>query len=98
MTSLEDILAPYFVANIAIQLVLSLTLGIVILTGKTVFPRWFVLLTPIVTMWFVYPAALLPQPVNIIMAGGWYNIIGIIFFISAAILLKKPVHMNLCPD
>lgn len=89
ITSLEGILIPYFITNISLQTLLSLALGIAILTGNTLFPRWFVLFTPIVTLWFVYLADLLPQPANVIVYGGWFNIINIILFIAAAVILKK---------
>lgn len=89
MTSLEGILTPYFTTNMVFQLILSLALGIVVLRGKTAFPRWFVLFTPIVTLWFVYLAPFLPQPADVVVFGGWFNIIGVILFSAAGVILKK---------
>ncbi len=61
-------------------------LGYLILTKKTFYPRWFVLFSPIVLFWFSGLVRKLPQPLMIIIAGGWSNMIFIIFFTISTIL------------
>lgn len=62
-----------------------------ILTNKTYYPKWMALLSPIVLIWFNDLMRLLPQPFKIVMSGGWYNIIFIIFFSVSMVILSKKI-------
>ncbi|MEL7060664.1 MAG: DUF6796 family protein [Acidobacteriota bacterium] len=48
--------------------------GILVAAGRTALPRWSVLLTPFLFFWFSDLGALLPQPLNVIVIGGWFNL------------------------
>ncbi|MCG8573657.1 MAG: hypothetical protein MI810_02140 [Flavobacteriales bacterium] len=66
-----------------------ITLAYLILTNKTYYSKWMVLFSPIVLFWFSGLMELLPQPFMMIFAGGWSNIVFIIFFsVSSYHLLK----------
>lgn len=72
------------------SLVAYLMLAYLIISQKTNYPRWFVLFSPIVLFWLAEPVRSLPQPFMIVVAGGWSNLIFVLFFsISTLILLKK---------
>ncbi|MDR1445413.1 MAG: hypothetical protein LBI90_00815 [Treponema sp.] len=71
-----------------------LSLGYIILTiliilGKTVYPRWFFLITPISLVWLIFAIQLLPQPLYIVFAGGWNSLIFFPFFLSSTWFLLK---------
>ena len=73
---------PAIIAHIA--------LVFLILKNKTYYPKWMVLFSPVVLLWFSGILQLLPQPFMIIIAGGWNNIIFILLFsMSTITLLKK---------
>ncbi len=64
-------------------------LGYLIIAKKTLYPRWLVLFSPIVLFWFSGIVKNLPQPLMILIAGGWSNMIFIIFFTLSTILSYK---------
>lgn len=68
---------------IAVGLVI---LGVLVVMGKTCYPPWFVVLTPAVTYFLSFLWGRLPQPFRIVLMGGWYNLIFVIFF-GAALLM-----------
>lgn len=75
---------------ILFSLVGQLILTYLILTKKTYYPRWIILLSPIVLLWFSVLIELLPHPYGIIASSSWGNMVFIIFFsISTITLLKK---------
>jgi hypothetical protein len=89
LTEFENILIPYVLVNMSLHVIVSLYFAILILTKRTLFPRWFVVLTPIVLLWVIYPLKQLPSPFSNALAGGWYNLMNTIFFIGAILVLKK---------
>jgi hypothetical protein len=64
-------------------------LSILIITGKTAYPRWFFLITPLVVVWLNYFIEYLPQPFYIIFSGGWTSLIYLPYFIVSTILLLR---------
>ncbi len=67
-------------------------LGYLIIAKKTFYPRWVVLFSPIVLFWFSRVVRKLPQPLMILIAGGWSNMIFIIFFSISTILSYKNAY------
>lgn len=72
------------------SLIAYIILAYLILAKKTYYPKWVVLVSPIILFWFSEVVQLLPQPYLIVIAGGWSNIIFILFFsVSTFVLLKN---------
>lgn len=67
---------------------------VLVLTKKTVLPRWSVLLNPTLLLWFGSLMYKLPQPYKVVIAGGWDNIILMIFFLSFILFIKKAKGTN----
>lgn len=67
-------LVVFLYSYLGLGLIAWLWLGVLILLGRTALPRWSVILTPYIWFWFSDFMGALPQPFNIIVAGGWYNI------------------------
>ena len=55
-------------------------LGVAIALGQTVFPTWFVVLTPLVTSFLGLVWMRVPQPTRCILFGGWSNLVFTIMF------------------
>lgn len=84
----EYAITTYFV-TIILNLLGYVLLTYLVLTNKTYYPKWIILCSPLVLIWFSDLVQLLPQPFKIFIAGGWSNITAIIFFIvSTRVLLK----------
>lgn len=66
--------------SLAISAVLFAAL---IVFGKTVYPKWFVVLSPAVTIFLSFLWLKLPQPLQTVLLGGWYNLIYVIYFASS---------------
>ena len=62
-----------------------LLLVILIVTGKTVLPRWMFLLSPGVLFLLKPVVGRLPKGVRIIVSGGWTNLISVIYYAAALI-------------
>ncbi len=90
-------MAPYvelmLYGMIAVVAMVMLVLTVMILTKRTYYPRWFVLLTPAVLIWL--PRNMLPQPFRIVISGGYFNIMFIIFFAASTILLLSAERKGL---
>lgn len=85
-------ITTYFVM-LLLNLVGFILLVYLILFKKTPYPKWIVLCTPLVLVWFSNVVQLLPQPFKMIIAGGWSNITAILFFaMSTWVLLKQLRH------
>lgn len=85
----EYTITTYFV-TIILNLLGYVLLAYLVLTKKTYYPKWIVLCSPLVLIWFSDLVQLLPQPFKIFIAGGWSNITAIIFFaVSTWTLLKR---------
>lgn len=70
----EGYLALYLYLYLGLGAIAWLWYGVLVGAGRTRLPRWAVLLTPWVWFWLSGLVAELPQPLNIIVAGGWYNL------------------------
>ena len=57
-------------------------------TGKTVLPRWMVLLSPGALFLLKPVVGRLPKGVRIIVSGGWTNLISVIYYAAVLILLS----------
>lgn len=93
-TQALELAEEYSILNFAMMFIPSmiayLTLTFLILTDKTYYPKWIVLFSPIVLFWLSPLMQMLPQPYMMIIAGGWSNIICMIFFsVSTVVLLKR---------
>ena len=65
----------------------NLGLSIMILFGLTIFPRWQVLLTPLVLVTLTPLIGKLPRGLHMIIGGGWFNLIYFILFTTCLYLL-----------
>lgn len=84
----QDYMVYHFYIMFFPSLIAYCLLAYLIVTNKTFYPRWFVLSSPIVLFWFSAVVNLLPQPLLIIVAGGWSNIIFICFFGLSTVYLS----------
>lgn len=57
-----------------------LILALLMLFGNTLFPAWLVLLSPGLLYFLKYLWVRLPQPFRVVVLGGWSNLIFVIFF------------------
>ncbi len=64
-----------------------LLLAFLIVTGKTVLPRWMLLLSPGILFLLRPVVGRLPKGVRIIISGGWTNLISVIYYAAVLILL-----------
>lgn len=71
------------------SLIAYICFAYLVITKKTFHPRWMIVFTPIVLFWFAGAMRLLPQPFMMLIAGGWYNIVFVIFFSISTILAAK---------
>ena len=62
------------------------SLAIIIVLGKTQYPRWLALLTPGILYFLKLLWRKLPQPFLIILYGGWYNLMFAIYFFISLLL------------
>lgn len=65
-----------------------LLLAFMIVTGKTVLPRWMFLLSPGVLFLLKPVVGRLPKGVRIIISGGWTNLISVIYYAAALIAVS----------
>ena len=65
-------------------------LGVAIVLGQTVFPAWFVVLTPLVTSFLGLVWTRVPQPARCILFGGWSNLVFTIMFAAMVLALRLP--------
>lgn len=63
----------------------NLGLSIMILFGLTIFPRWQVLLSPLVLVTLTPLLGKLPKGLHMIIGGGWFNLIYFIYYLSLLI-------------
>ncbi|WP_036242378.1 DUF6796 family protein [Megasphaera vaginalis (ex Srinivasan et al. 2021)] len=70
----------------------NIALTLVILFGFTVFPRWQALFTPIFLLILTPLADRLPKGLHMIIRGGWFNLIYVIYYLS---LLINYTNVNL---
>ncbi len=67
-----------------------IVLGVAIALGQTVFPPWFVVLTPLVTSFLGLVWMHVPQPARCILFGGWSNLVFTIMFVAMVLALRLP--------
>jgi hypothetical protein len=81
----------YYTACIAgiFMSIAYLALGFLILTKRTSYPRWFIVFTPIILIWMPLVLHFLPQPLRIILLGGWNNLLYLIYFTSSTLVLLR---------
>lgn len=65
-----------------------LLLAFLIAAGKTVLPRWMLLLSPGILFLLRPVVGRLPKGVRIIISGGWTNLISVIYYAAVLILLS----------
>lgn len=65
---------PYFLGCIGI--------AVMIVGGWTDLPPLFVLFSPIVTLFLNFIWLKLPQPLRVVLFGGWYNLVFVIYYLS----------------
>ena len=62
-----------------------LLLIILIVTGNTMLPRWFFIITPGMLFMLKPLVSRLPKGVRVIISGGWSNLISVIYFSAVLI-------------
>ncbi|MBR2670023.1 MAG: hypothetical protein IKE36_09565 [Solobacterium sp.] len=65
-----------------------LLLVFLIVTGKTVLPRWMFLLSPGILFLLRPVAGRLPKGVRVIIYGGWTNLISVIYYVAVLITVS----------
>jgi hypothetical protein len=69
----------------------SIMYALIIITGKTLYPRWMAILNPLCILLFLFPFIfILPAPVGGFIAPAYLNISTMVFFVfSTAVVYKK---------
>ena len=62
-----------------------ITFSIMIILGRTHLPRWFIVFSPVVWYWLAEPFHHLSPPLNVLIAGGWFNLQYLPMFGSVAL-------------
>ncbi|MDB0602868.1 hypothetical protein PL373_17370 [Tenacibaculum maritimum] len=93
-TELLNVSQEYLMIMLSVTLILNfLGYGILtyyILCKRTVYPRWMVLCSPLVLVFFGNLLHRLPYPFNLLISGGWNNIVaGVFFLLSTLILIRS---------
>ena len=70
----------------------NIALTLLILFGYTAFPRWQALFTPIIFLILTPLTERLPKGLHMIICGGWFNLIYVIYYLS---LLINYTNINL---
>lgn len=87
---IKNSITTYYLLTAGLGFIGFLALSVLIAFRKTLFPRWIILCTPLILFLGFTPAKSLPAPFAVIIAGGWMNIIHIVFFtVSTLYLIKK---------
>ncbi|MDO4789678.1 MAG: hypothetical protein Q3998_01800 [Porphyromonas sp.] len=60
-----------------------------VLRKQTIYPRWIIVATPLISLWFGILWEHLPQPFLIVIAGGWNSLVLTIFFAVSLIVLRN---------
>ena len=55
------------------------------------YPLWILFFNPLFTMWLNFVWVELPAPFQVLIAGGWYNLIHTLFFAASLLSLKKSI-------
>ena len=63
----------------------NIALTLLILFGYTIFPKWQILFTPIIFLILTPLAERLPKGLRMIICGGWFNLIYVIYYLSLLI-------------
>lgn len=84
----NNIMLYYFI-TMGLSLLGFLTLSILIFLKKTFYPRWMLLFTPLIWIFGFKPMQSLPSPFAVIIAGGWMNLIHILFFVISTYILTR---------
>jgi hypothetical protein len=69
-----DYLFVFLYSYLGLGLLAWIWFGFLVVTGQTYLPRWAIVLTPFILFWVSDFMTALPQPWNVVIAGGWYNI------------------------
>lgn len=65
---------PYFLGCLGI--------AVIIVAGWTDLPRWFVVFSPMVTLFLDFLWLKIPQPFRVVLFGGWYNLVFVIYYFA----------------
>lgn len=64
-----------------------LLLAVLIVSGHTILPRWMVLLSPGILFLLRPVVGRLPKGIRILVAGGWTNLISVIYYLAMLIVI-----------
>ena len=92
---LFSFLQLFIVAYVACMMIGTLLLVYLIIKNKTVYPKWMILLMPMLLNFLVGLWNMLPQPLMIIITGGWFNLMYLPLFILSMRFLKSSLQENL---
>lgn len=60
-----------------------------VLRGRTLYPRWIIFVTPVVSVWLGLVWEHLPQPILIVLAGGWNSLVFTLFFATSLLVSRN---------
>ena len=64
---------------------------VITLRRRNDYPLWILLFNPLLTAWLNFVWVQLPAPFQVLIAGGWYNLIHTLFFTASLLSLKKSI-------
>lgn len=73
--------------SVSVMIVSVLSIAAMIVLGKTVYPRWFILFTPLVTQLSYFLFNKLPKPFKVIFTVGLGNLMLIVYFGVALLIV-----------
>lgn len=88
-------MVPYYWIVMGTRAVAYLLLAYLIVRNMTWYPRWAVLFLPIIWVFFKDLPLVLPQPLMIVIAGGWYNLIEMLFFTVTVLSARRTRRISL---
>jgi len=79
-----------------IELLFSSTIhAIIIMKGKTLYPKWMAILNPLCILLFIFPLIfIIPAPIGGFIAPAYFNLSTMIFFIFSTAIIYKKMKVN----
>ncbi|WP_329904373.1 DUF6796 family protein [Porphyromonas pogonae] len=82
-----------YAAYLGIGMFILVGIGLLIFAGivlakKTIYPRWIVIVNPMVTLWLGFLWQYLPQPYLMIIGGGWNSLVFGLLLAASLIVLR----------
>jgi hypothetical protein len=86
---IRDYTLLFYNTMLAIAAVVSLLLLFVVLSGRSLYPKWSVVVNPGILLLFRPLADLIPAPLGAIVSGGYLNLVFVVFFAVSVVVTRS---------